>query len=95
MRPILDQVPASQRDGNPERRATSAPLECTRLRPSHPGTVRVRFQSLPPSSREQSSARAERVATPAPGLGGVFQISTALLEEADREWFIWRFGDDA
>jgi hypothetical protein len=96
MESILDQILKRQRNGSPERRTTSAPLEAIPPRPRRQATVRVGLQSLPASGRERSSARAEHIAAaPTPGLGGVSQIPTALLEEANREWFIWRFGDDA
>jgi hypothetical protein len=50
----------------------------------------IRLQSLPPAHRERSSADA-----PAPGPGGFLNGRVSRLEEADREWFNWRFGEDA
>jgi hypothetical protein len=55
----------------------------------------IQFQSLPPANRVRLSARVLRAGAPAPGPGGVFERQISRLEEADREWFTWRFGEDA
>lgn len=94
MKSILDHVTARQYDGNPECGATSTPPEAFR-RSVRRAAFGVQLQSLPLADQERSSACAQRLATPAPGLAGVSQSQISIsLEEANREWFIWRFGDD-
>jgi hypothetical protein len=51
--------------------------------------------SLPPANRVRLSAHALRADAPAPGPGGIEMRQMARLEEANREWFNWRFGEDA
>jgi hypothetical protein len=58
-------------------------------------TSGLRLQSLPPANRVRSIARILRAGAPAPGPGGILNGRTSRLEEANREWFNWRFGEDA
>jgi hypothetical protein len=55
----------------------------------------IRLQSLPPADRGRSSARVRRTDAPIPGPGGAAKSQISRLAEANREWFIWRFGEDA
>jgi hypothetical protein len=95
MKPLLDQAKALHTAGSSSLGAFSVGLRSFRPGLATRATSRIRLLSLPPSDRERSSARANRVAAPAPGLGGVVENQVSLLDEANREWFIWRFGDDA
>jgi hypothetical protein len=58
-------------------------------------TSGFQLQSLPPANRVRSSARILRADAPAPGPGGILNGRMSRLEEANREWFNWRFGEDA
>ena len=53
------------------------------------------LQSPLAADRRRSSMRARRANAPASGPGGVLKMQISRLEEADREWFDWRFGEDA
>ncbi len=54
----------------------------------------LQLQSLPPANRGWLSARVPRADAPAPGPGGVAR-QMSRLEQANCEWFNWRFPEDA
>ena len=65
-----------------------------------PGSARraisaIQLQSPLAADRERLSVGASRANAPASGPGGVLEKPISRLDEADREWFVWRFGEDA
>jgi hypothetical protein len=94
MKPLLDQATEPQTAGNANFGACSVTVGSFRPGLGYRATSMAWLQSLPPSDRERSSARAIGVAAPAPGPGGVIHNQVSRLEEANREWLVWRFGDD-
>jgi hypothetical protein len=95
MKLILDTAMAHQTAGKPCLGASSVQLGHLLSGSVSRAISGIRLQSLPPSDRMRSSARAPRVAAPAPGPGGVLDKQISRLSEANREWFVWRFGEDA
>lgn len=95
MKPILDSMTAREHSGNASLGTSSATLGSFRPGSSCRATFGTPLQSLPPLDREWSSARAERVAASAPGLDGESDPRISRLDGANREWFTWRFGEDA
>ncbi len=67
--------------------------------PIHPSTAHIAAGStvLTPLlvDREQSSAPAYAASAPAPGPEAGLLTASARFEEANREWFRWRFGEEA
>jgi hypothetical protein len=55
----------------------------------------IQLRSPLAADRGRLSVGASRVNAPAPGPGGVLEQPPSRLEEANREWFVWRFGEDA
>jgi hypothetical protein len=95
MKPTSDIATALHQGGDASFGASSVALGTFRPGSARCATFGVPLKSLPPSDREWSSARARRVAAPTPGPGGVLDKQISRLDEANREWFIWRFSDDA
>jgi hypothetical protein len=93
MKPIPDTITALHQGRNASFGAPSVTLGSFRPGSARRAMFGTRLQSLPPSDRERSSTHA-RCAAPAPGPGGVLDKQTSRLNEANSEWFIWRFGDD-
>lgn len=54
----------------------------------------IQLQSPLAADRKRSSVSA-RADAPASGPGGILEKPISHLEEANREWFVWRFGEDA
>jgi len=95
MKLILDIATASQIASTPRLGAPSSKVGELR-----PGSLcraisGLQLQSLPPANREWLSTRGLRDDAPASGLGGILEKPISRLEEANREWFVWRFGEDA
>ena len=55
---------------------------------------RTPLRLQPTTDRDRSSTRDHYIAAPASGLGGNLKKEISRLEEANREWLVWRFGDD-
>ena len=94
MKLILETAAESQIARKPASGTFSLPVGHILSGSTRRAIIGTRLQSLPPTDRERSSAGARRIA-PAPGLAGVFDRQTSRLEDANREWLNWRFGEDA
>lgn len=94
MKLILDTVTANQTTRKPSRGASSVPIGNLLAGSGSRAIFGIPLQS-PSSDRGRSSVRARNVAAPAPGPGDVLHKRISRLDEANREWSIWRFGDDA
>jgi hypothetical protein len=94
MKLILDTTAESQIARKPALGAFSLPVGHVLSGSTRRAIIGTQLQSLPPTDRERSSARARRIA-PAPGLAGVLDRQMSRIEDANREWLIWRFGEDA
>lgn len=96
MQPISNSLTALQQGGNAGYGKSSATPGSSQSRSVSRATFRmIRLRSLPPPDRERSSAGANHAAAPASGLGGDASRLTSRLDEANREWCQWRFGEDA
>jgi hypothetical protein len=92
MKPMLEPIAEPHR-----RRITSFGTPYVAFRsPSHPSATFDESNAavfLPLSDRGQSSSRANEIEAPAPGpVGGT---RGDHFDDANREWFQWRFGEDA
>jgi hypothetical protein len=94
MKLILDRATASQTAGKSSLGATSAPLGNFLFGSASRAISGIRLKSLPPADRGRSNARARHADVPAPGPGGVLNSQISRLEEANREWLMWRFGEE-
>ena len=94
MKLILDTAMASHTGRKPGFGAFSASLGQFLSRSARRARSAIQLQSLA-ADWEWSSVGASRANAPAPGPGGVLEQPTSRLEEANREWFVWRFGEDA
>lgn len=92
---ILDTATANQTAGKPSLGVFSVPLGTFLYVSACRAIPGIRLLSLPPADRWRSNARTLRAAAPASGPGGVLDKQISRFDEATREWFIWRFGDDA
>ncbi len=90
MKLILDIATVSQIARKPTLGASSVPSRSFLSGSPRSAVSGLRLQSLPAADRERSSVDA-----PAPGPGGVSKPKDFNLDEANREWFVWRFGEDA
>ncbi|HEV2199737.1 MAG TPA: hypothetical protein VGR73_07940 [Bryobacteraceae bacterium] len=95
MKLILDTATANQTAGKPSLGVFSVPLGTFLYVSACRAIPGIRLLSLPPADRWRSNARTLRAAAPASGPGGVLDKQISRFDEATREWFIWRFGDDA
>ena len=77
------------------RRPFAAALPLLQRTPRRGSAFTLELLSPPPNGRERSSANALRITAPAPEPGGDAERQMSRLREANREWFIWRFGEDA
>lgn len=94
MKLILDTAAESKIARKPASGTFSLPVGRVLSGSTRRAIIGTRLQSLPPTDRERSSARARRIA-PASGLAGVSDRQMSRIEDANREWLIWRFGEDA
>jgi hypothetical protein len=92
---ILDTARASKTTRKPGLGAFSVSLGQFLSGSARRAISAIQLQSPLAADRERSSVRDRRANPPASGPGGVLEKPISRLDEADREWFVWRFGEDA
>lgn len=95
MKPIFEQATTGQPHGEVELGPASVTLNNLSSDSVRIAPFVVWLRWAPTTDRERSSPRARRAPTPASDLRGGVVKEITRSEEANREWFIWRFGEDA
>jgi len=95
MKPVLDRIGVLRTAANASLRSPSVLIGYEGPDALRYPTTRTRLQSPPQRDRGRSSVRAHSSAAPASGLDDVSSKDFSLLQEANREWFFWRFGEDS
>jgi hypothetical protein len=93
MKPTVDEATRLHIGGDADAGEFSMAAQISGRRSACNAKSAVQLQLLPRTDRKLSSTRPRCGSILVSGLGG--ESDTSRLKEADHEWLVWRFGEDA